>query len=286
MIRTFRCYNNVVVVVVVTLLLFSGPTTTTGRIGVVEALSSLTRTHDLLVVGATGGTGWRALNGLLQAGFAPNQIRVVSRNPTKLEPYRAMGFGTAAVDLNDPPATYATAVLSGCWGCYLHSTSGDTKQMDTGEERRARNLAAAIQLQGGDIKHVVYNSAAAEPGHGVRRVQQKHNVERMFREEFPDIQFTSLRANLFMEELWKGYTRPAILKGTFPFSVPHERKLYLTSVKDMGWLAGKLLLSREVTASRTLNVVRLARIVLVIQTRTVECVLVESHYPLYVLLKS
>jgi hypothetical protein len=71
-----------------------------------------------------------------------------------------------------------------------------------------------------------------------------------------DIQVTSLRANLFMEELWKDYTRPAILKGSFPFSVPSDRPVYLTCVRDMGRLAGKFL--QQVDASnknRILNVV-------------------------------
>ncbi len=90
---------------------------------------------------------------------------------------------------------------------------------------------------------VVYNSAAAEDGHGVRRIAQKRAVERVFREEVPGgPSFVSLRANLFMEELWKGYTRPAILRGKFPFSVPSDRPVYLTSVRDMGRLAGTILL--------------------------------------------
>ena len=44
-----------------------------------------------------------------------------------------------------------------------------------------------------------------------------------------------------VEELWKDYTRPQILKGTYPFSVPPERPVYLTSVRDMGRLAGTCL---------------------------------------------
>ena len=41
-----------------------------------------------------------------------------------------------------------------------------------------------------------------------------------------------------MEELWKSYTRPPILKGKYPFSLPPDRDVYLTSVRDMGRLAG------------------------------------------------
>jgi hypothetical protein len=44
-----------------------------------------------------------------------------------------------------------------------------------------------------------------------------------------------------MEELWKGYTRPAILRVTYPFSVRPDRNVYLTLVRDMGRLARTIL---------------------------------------------
>jgi len=46
-----------------------------------------------------------------------------------------------------------------------------------------------------------------------------------------------------MEELWKSYTRPAILKGAYPFSLPSDRPVYLTSVRDMGRLAAACILA-------------------------------------------
>jgi hypothetical protein len=45
-----------------------------------------------------------------------------------------------------------------------------------------------------------------------------------------------------MEDFWKKYTRPSILDGKFPFSIPSDRKVYLTSVRDMGRLAAMILL--------------------------------------------
>jgi hypothetical protein len=54
---------------------------------------------------------------------------------------------------------------------------------------------------------------------------------------------------------WKTYTRPQILKGTYPFSLPPERVVYLTSVRDMGRLAGTVLAAAPPSAAgRTLNV--------------------------------
>ena len=46
-----------------------------------------------------------------------------------------------------------------------------------------------------------------------------------------------------MEELWKGYTRPAIRnRRVYPFSVPSDKRLCLTSVKDMGAVAARCVL--------------------------------------------
>jgi uncharacterized protein YbjT (DUF2867 family) len=202
----------------------------------------------ILVVGASGGTGPRALSGLVDAGYPPSRLRVMTRDVDKpsVRALRSAGFETHRADMDDPP-TLAGAV-SGCSGCYVHSTSSDTRALDAGEVDRARNLARVIADAnvdagpGGGVRRVVYNSAAAEDGHGVRRIAQKRAVERVFREEMPGAPpFVSLRANLFMEELWKGYTRPAVLRGRYPFSVPADRPVYLTSVRDMGRLAGTIL---------------------------------------------
>lgn len=192
----------------------------------------------LLVVGASGGTGSRALRGLLDVGYEAGQLRVLTRDPSKasLEPHRALGIELWAADLDDPRTLEGAG--DGCSGCYVHSTAGDTKQLDTGEVRRARHLAQSLRASG--VAHVVYNSAAAEPTHSVVRISQKHDVEEVFASEF-GLPATCLRANLFMEELWKSYTRPPILKGKYPFSLPSDRPIYLTSVRDMGRLAGACL---------------------------------------------
>lgn len=209
---------------------------------------SLKPQGSILVVGASGGTGPRALNGLLDVGYDPSQIRVLTRNVDKpsMVALRQMGMDTFQANLDEPNSSLLQEAASGCVGCYIHSTSSDTKKLDTAEVDRARNLAAAIAAQG-DIGTVVYNSAAGEDDHGVYRIEQKHRVEQVFLKEYKSssIGFTSLRANLFMEELWKGYTRPAILKGKYPFSIPRDRKIYLTSVRDMGRLAGTILKSNS-----------------------------------------
>ena len=52
----------------------------------------------LLVVGASGGTGMRAIRGLLDVGYEPEQLRILTRDPSKptLAPLRERGFDLVA----------------------------------------------------------------------------------------------------------------------------------------------------------------------------------------------
>mmetsp|Transcript_21820 Transcript_21820/g.47503 ORF Transcript_21820/g.47503 Transcript_21820/m.47503 type:complete len:330 (-) Transcript_21820:358-1347(-) len=194
----------------------------------------------ILVIGATGTTGLRAIRGLLDAGWKPQQIRLVTRNsskPNMLQLRDELGFDVIQANLEVPSTL--EGISKGCTGCYIHSTSNDTPDLDVKEVERAQNLCNALVKQE-SVGHVVYNSAAAGPNHNVKRIAQKHGVEEIFQQE-PSLSFSSLRANLFMEELWKGYTRPQILEGNYPLPAHRNKQLYFTSVRDMGQLAGRLL---------------------------------------------
>uniref|UniRef100_A0A7S0TA99 NmrA-like domain-containing protein n=1 Tax=Pseudo-nitzschia delicatissima TaxID=44447 RepID=A0A7S0TA99_9STRA len=206
----------------------------------------------ILVVGATGGTGLRALKGLLDAGCRASQIRLLTRNPANCQHLQdSLGISIVQVDLDDEDTANLSTALQDCVGCYVHALSGDTRQVTLGGVEKAQRLLEVIQSHADPACHVVMNSAAAEENHGVTRIGEMHAIEQVFRDE--TTRFTSLRANLFMEELWKKYTRPSILKGTFPFSVPSDRKIYLTSVRDMGRIAGTCILQKA-EIGKTVNV--------------------------------
>ncbi|CAJ1930897.1 unnamed protein product [Cylindrotheca closterium] len=212
---------------------------------------ALSSQDAVLVVGATGGTGKQVLNGLVQSGLKPKNLRVLSRDASKLKFLEEQGFGTVKADLNDCDSL--ANALNGCSGCYLHSTVGDTKELDSNEVLAARKLATAMSLRETPM-HVVYNSAVGEESLIGSRKQQKRAVEDLFENDFPSIDFTSLRSNFFMDPLWKKYTRPAILAGKFTFCVPPDTPIHLTAVADMGFLAGKCLQSIKTTKNRTINV--------------------------------
>lgn len=61
-------------------------------------------------------------------------------------------------------------------------------------------------------------------GHGISQVEQKHNIEAIFKDS--GIPTTNLQATMFMEEFWKVYTRPQIMKVIL-LSTPHYAELYI-----------------------------------------------------------
>ncbi|KAL9187848.1 hypothetical protein ACHAXT_006226 [Thalassiosira profunda] len=193
---------------------------------------------NILVVGATGTTGLRAIQGLLDVGYAPNQLQIMTRDASKpkMRQLQKKGFGVVQGDLQRPSSL--RGIGKGCGGCYIHATGGDTKELDTTEVSSAANLCDALHE---DVTCIVYNSAAGAEDHGVERIQQKHDVETILSKRGSPCHVTSLRANIFGEELWKGYTRPQILDGKYPLPVHRWRKIYLTSVRDLGRLAGTII---------------------------------------------
>jgi NmrA-like family len=168
---------------------------------------------------------------------------MLTRNQTKATELKKMGFDAVVANLDGTDNNKSlNDAIAGCVGCYIHATSSDTKDLDKNEVDCASTLCNVLLVN--NVRIIVLNSAAGEKEHGVRRIQQKHDVEKLFLAH-ADILFTSLRANLFMDEFWKKYTRPSILAGKFPFSVPSDRSIYLTSVRDMGRLAGTIIMKQQ-----------------------------------------
>lgn len=194
----------------------------------------------ILLVGVTGGTGGSVVNGLLASGVDSSKLRVLTRSPqgAAARNLAAGGVQPIAGDLDDPNSL--NDVLKGVKAIYCHATSKDAAKADPAGEARAERLAKAAASAG--VEHIVYNSSGGG-GHGISQVEQKHNIENIFRDS--GIPTTNLRATMFMEEFWKVYTRPQILKGRFPFSMPSDKPLQLLAVKDMGLAAGLALKEPE-----------------------------------------
>lgn len=212
----------------------------------------------ILVVGVTGTMGLRAIQGLLDVGYQPSQLQIMTRNASKpkMKQLRHLGFAIVQADLQNPSSLHS--IGQGCNGCFIFATGGDTAELDTSEVSSARNLRDALD---DDVRTIVYHSAAGAKDHGVKRIQQKHDVEKILsKRRLGHGRLTSLRASLFMEELWKNYTRPQILQGKYPLPVHRWRKIYLTSVRDIGRLAGAILQSRETEENENDNAIQILNV--------------------------
>ncbi|MFK0734137.1 MAG: NmrA/HSCARG family protein [Gloeotrichia echinulata GP01] len=190
--------------------------------------------NTVLLIGVTGGTGGNVVKGFREQGIT--NLRVITRqtdlNRPSLSKLHDAGVELVEADLDDEDSL--TAAFRGISTIYCHATSADSAKPDPLEVKRAKRVAQIAKQA--DIKHLVYNSAGgADRNSGIPHIEQKYQVEQIF--QAAGLPTTMLRACLFMEEFWKKYTRPSILKGTFPFSIQPDRPLHLITTKDMGRVA-------------------------------------------------
>jgi uncharacterized protein YbjT (DUF2867 family) len=188
----------------------------------------------VLLIGVTGGTGGNVVKGFLEQGVT--NLRAITRkidlNRPSLSKLNNAGVELVAANLDD--ADSLTPAFTGVTSVYCHATSGDASKADPLEVERAKQVAQAAKQA--NIQHLVYNSAGgADRNSGIPHIEQKYQIEKIF--QAANLPTTMLRACLFMEEFWKKYTRPSILKGTFPFSIQPNKPLHLITTKDMGSVA-------------------------------------------------
>jgi uncharacterized protein YbjT (DUF2867 family) len=192
----------------------------------------------VLLIGVTGGTGGNVVKGFLEQGVT--DLRAITRKNdlSRLSLAKINNLGVELVEANlDDEASLITA-FTGVSAVYCHATSADSTKPDPREVDRANTVAQVAKKA--DIKHFVYNSAGgADRNSGVSHIEQKYKVEQVLKAA--GLPTTMLRACLFMEEFWKKYTRPSILKGVFRFSIQPDKPIHLITTKDMGRVAAYVL---------------------------------------------
>ncbi|MDY6898785.1 MAG: NmrA family NAD(P)-binding protein [Cyanobacteriota bacterium] len=187
--------------------------------------------NKILLIGVTGGTGGNVVKGFLEQGIT--NLRAITRkidlNRPSLKQINDAGIELVEANLDDENSL--KAAFSDVEAVYCHATAPDTAKPQTEEIERAKTVVKiAKQVQ---IKHFVYNSAGGvDRNSKVSHIQQKAQIEKIIKAA--DLPATMLRACLFMEEFWKKYTRPGILKGSFKFSIQPDKPLHLITTKDMG----------------------------------------------------
>jgi len=190
--------------------------------------------NKILLIGVTGGTGGNVVKGFLEQGIT--NLRAITRkidlNRPILKQINDAGIELAEANLDDEKSL--ETAFTDVEAVYCHATAPDTAKPQPEEIERAKTVVKiAKQAQ---IKHFVYNSAGGvDRNTKVSHIQQKAQIEEII--EAADLPATMLRACLFMEEFWKKYTRPGILKGAFRFSIQPDKPLHLIATKDMGKVA-------------------------------------------------
>lgn len=191
-------------------------------------------TGKVLLIGVTGGTGGNVVKGFLEQGVT--NLRAITRKIDLNRPSLAKmnDAGVELVEANLDDEASLAAAFAGISAVYCHATSADSAKPDPQEVKRANTVAQIAKKA--DIKHFVYNSAGgADRNSGISHIEQKYKVEQVLKNA--GLPTTMLRACLFMEEFWKKYTRPSILKGVFPFSIQPDKPIHLITTKDMGRVA-------------------------------------------------
>lgn len=196
----------------------------------------------VLLIGITGGTGGNAVKGFLEQNVT--NLRAITRTVDFERPEIArlhqLGIELVAANLDDKSSL--EAAFTDVSTVYCHATAGDSAKPDPQEIVRAERIAQVAKKA--NIDHFVYNSAGgSDRNSGIPHIEQKHQVEQIF--EQADLPTTFLRACLFMEEFWKHYTRPSVLKGSFPFAVQSNKPLHLITTKDMGRVAAYVMKHRS-----------------------------------------
>ncbi len=187
----------------------------------------------VLLIGVTGGTGGNVVKGFLEQKVT--NLRAITRKIDLKRPSLAKlsDAGVELFEANLDDEDSLSAAFGGISAVYCHATSADSAKPDSLEIERAYRVAQAASKA--NIKHFVYNSAGgADRNSGISHIEQKYKVEQILKQAVPT---TMLRACLFMEEFWKKYTRPSILKGVFRFSIQPDKPLHLITTKDMGRVA-------------------------------------------------
>jgi len=196
----------------------------------------------VLLIGVTGGTGNNVVKGFCEQHVT--NLRAITRKIDLDHPAHAnlqqAGVELVEADLDDLETL--AAAFDGVDRVYCHALAGDYAKPDPRELIRAEQLAKIAQAA--KIQHFVYNSAGGAERHsGIPHIEQKYQIEQILNQA--GLPATMLRACLFMEEFWKPYTRPSILKGTFPFSVQPDKPLHLITTKDLGRVAAHVMKHRS-----------------------------------------
>jgi uncharacterized protein YbjT (DUF2867 family) len=215
-----------------------------------------------VVIGATGNTGSVVAEKLLANG---EEVRVVGRDPKRLERFTQKGAEAFVADVTDAAAL--TKAFSGAKAVYAmippNITSTDVR---ANQERVTGALATALEKSG--VKHaVVLSSFGADKPDKTGPVVGLHNLEEKLN-GIAGLNALYLRAGYFMENT---LPQVGVIKSFSMMAGPvrADLRLPMIATRDIGAVAAEALLkldfegkrSRELLGARDVNYAEAARVI-------------------------
>jgi len=197
-----------------------------------------------VITGATGNTGSVIAERLLAAG---QKVRVVGRDPRRLEKFTEKGAESFVADVTDVAAL--TNAFAGAKAVYaMIPPNIGAPDVRAYMETVSDALSLAIGKNG--IKHVVVlSSIGADKSHGTGPVAGLHNLEQKL-EGIPGLNALFLRAGYFMENL---LPQAGVIKsmGIMAGPVSEGLPLPMIATRDIGAYAAEALLKLDFTGKTT-----------------------------------
>jgi len=191
-----------------------------------------------VITGATGNTGSVVAERLLQAG---QKVRVVGRNPKRLEKFTEKGAESFIADVTDGGAL--TKAFAGAKAVYaMIPPNIGAPDVRAYMESVSDALRSAIGKNG--IRYaVVLSSFGADKSHGTGPVAALHNLEKKV-EGIPGLNAVFLRAGYFMENL---LPQAGVIKsmGIMAGPVAEDLPLPMIATRDIGAYAAEALLKLD-----------------------------------------
>jgi uncharacterized protein YbjT (DUF2867 family) len=197
-----------------------------------------------VITGATGNTGSVIADRLLAAR---EKVRVVGRDPKRLERFTQKGAESFTADATDAEAL--TKAFAGAKAVYAMIPPNTASPDVRGHEESVSDaLRAAIEKSA--IKYaVVLSSFGADKSHGTGPVAGLHSLERKL-DGTPGLNALFLRAGYFMENL---LAQPGVIKsiGSMAGPVKVDLPLPMIATRDIGAYAAEALLKLDFAGKST-----------------------------------
>jgi uncharacterized protein YbjT (DUF2867 family) len=222
-----------------------------------------------VIAGVSGHTGSVVANTLLAA---KQPVRVIVRDATKGEPWKAKGAEVAVLAIEDQPAL--TKALAGAQGAYLLLPPPGWSQTGIADYRKRATASILGAVREAKPAHVVLlSSIGAHLQSGTGPIQSLYPVEQGLRDS--GVPSTFLRCASFMEN-WGAMLQGAIGGGALYYGIAEGIAFPQVATEDIGKTAARLLVEG---APKQTRVVELAGPVELTLAQTAEAIAKVSGKP-------